>query len=39
MEDVMDSFSSKIKKELSNLNNLSNKILVKAELDGYLKSI
>ena len=32
----MDSFSSKIKKELSNINNLSNKTLVKAELDGYL---
>lgn len=35
----MDSFSSKIKKELSNINNLSNKALVKAELDGYLLTI
>ena len=35
----MDSFSSKIKKELSSINNLSNKALVKAELDGYLLTI
>lgn len=35
----MDSFSSKIKKELSKINNLSNKALVKAELDGYLLTI
>ena len=32
----MDSFSAKIKKELSQINNLNNKKLVKAELDGYL---
>ena len=31
-----DSFCSKIKKELSEINNLSNKKLVKAELEGYL---
>ena len=35
----MNSFSSKIKKELSSINNLSNKTLVKAELDGYLLTI
>ena len=35
----MDSFSSKIKKELSSINNLSNKALVRAELDGYLLTI
>ena len=35
----MNSFSSKIKKELSSINNLSNKVLVKAELDGYLLTI
>ena len=32
----MDSFCAKIKKELSEINNLSNKKLVKAELEGYL---
>ena len=32
----MDSFSSKIKEELSKINNLSNKNLVRAELKGYL---
>ncbi len=32
----MDSFSSKIKEELSKLNNLSDKKIVKAELKGYL---
>lgn len=32
----MDSFSSKVKKELSELTNLSNKDVVKAELEGYL---
>ncbi len=32
----MESFSAKIKEELSKLNNLSNKDLVKAELEGYL---
>ena len=32
----MNSFSSNVKKELSNLNNLKNKNLVKAELVGYL---
>lgn len=35
----MDSFSAKIKKELSQINNLNNKKLVKAELDGYLLTI
>lgn len=35
----MNSFSSKIKEELSNINNLSNKELVKSELDGYLLTI
>ena len=35
----MNSFSSKIKKELSKINNLSNKNLVKAELDGYLLTL
>lgn len=35
----MDSFSSKIKKELSQINNLNNKKLVKAELEGYLLTI
>lgn len=32
----MNSFSSKVKKELSELTNLSNKDVVKAELEGYL---
>ena len=32
----MNSFSAKVKKELSELTNLSNKDEVKAELDGYL---
>ncbi len=32
----MESFSSKVKKELSKLNNLSNKNLVRCELQGYL---
>ena len=32
----MESFSSKVKKELSELNNLSKKNIVKAELYGYL---
>ena len=32
----MDSFSSKIKEELSKISNLSNKNLVRAELKGYL---
>jgi len=32
----MISFSSKVKKELSELTNLSNKDVVKAELEGYL---
>lgn len=32
----MDSFSSEIKKELSEINNLSKKNLVKSELKGYL---
>ena len=31
-----DSFCAKVKKELSEINNLSNKKLVKAELEGYL---
>ena len=35
----MDSFSSKIKQELSEINNLSNKAQVRAELDGYLLTI
>ncbi len=35
----MNSFSARIKKELSELNNLSNKTLVKAELEGYLLTI
>lgn len=35
----MDSFSSKIKKELSEINNLYNKNQVKAELEGYLLTI
>lgn len=35
----MNSFSSEIKKELSKLNNLSNKKQVKAELFGYLLTI
>lgn len=34
----MESFSSKIKEELSELNNLSNKSIVKSELYGYLKT-
>lgn len=32
----MESFSANIKQELSKINNLKNKELVKAELDGYL---
>ena len=32
----MESFSRKVKEELSKLNNLSNKDLVKCELQGYL---
>lgn len=32
----MESFSRKVKEELSKLNNLSNKDLVKYELQGYL---
>lgn len=32
----MNSFSSNVKKELSKLNNLANKDLVKSELEGYL---
>ena len=32
----MESFSSKVKRELSELNNLSNKKLVRCELQGYL---
>lgn len=32
----MISFSSKVKKELSKINNLANKDLVKAELEGYM---
>ena len=39
MEETMNSFSARIKKELSELNNLSNKTLVKAELEGYLLTI
>ncbi len=35
----MNSFSAKIKQELSQINNLVNKKLVKAELDGYLMTI
>lgn len=33
---IMESFSKKVKTELSKLNNLSNKNLVKCELQGYL---
>ena len=32
------SFSSEVKEELSKMNNLANKELVKAELYGYIKS-
>lgn len=34
----MESFSAKVKKELSQLNNLNQKDLVKAELEGYLST-
>ena len=32
----MGSFSSKVKEELSKINNLSNKKIVKSELQGYI---
>ena len=35
----MNNFSSQVKKELSELNNLANKDNVKAEIKGYLLTI